>query len=989
MEDTEQTSPAGSSGHPSPPVGSLKDSASRHNRIRFSREEQDLSPPGDPSNQFPRTKSRSMRHHPPLTPPRKPLGDVRQRGHSMDIGNPSSSAPRARRTAASQRTGFSAFDRGPSLDSSHLAVNAFSDEYDLCACFTYISMDGNLTAMHTLAHEDPQILQDVQRAMKLKARRDARMKDSPSREPLHPAKTPSGSSWSSSSTRPFPVSPSSRGPPFVGGTYASEIDFSPSTGNARVNVESHPIPISVDNGSTLDWSGSFQGEDRTERRWTLSMSKRKGKEKEPPISVNALEAQESQYAVKLSRIKTVASPQTKRKRDITANQLERQYRLIYNSVASDSPAVPYDILKVARWWGDVNVMARTIIEQSEPFTWLRHLDTRKIPAQQLHMPWHLTALIMEEYGSATTATNRLSTPLPFTIPEPTFSISTIPEGSATFSPYSSPSPDPSDAALPLSSRASSHYSLGPSLTRIKSADGGISFEPLMEPVRDSLEVASRRSGDSVLSSQYGHTSLGAIAQSSGPFHLRPRTYNNLSLNDSDDGSSARNSLSGQSDDNMKKTIILSPKFDQPLRDAYSKELGLPSTPSPNLASSKTMSLDGASSMLQKIRTPQMHSRRSSTTNITRTGPKTRVSLALPLPEDSDTDGNKKRQQDISDAQLAFKYKMKSQLLEESIAQNSRIRQLLNRVATGVKEYDVTQSSLMALLGTHYKGLPPELLDTFGHDPSAVTTKTGRYRGWRAVDDIHDRILRQREIFEDFLVRNRDDTSSVVEEDVLDNPIRILRQSLDTLAVNKAAVALSADEVAELLKTVQETHQRVKDDYKDTVAHTSVVYPELSRIVALEESYKDQYQHFWEIGMDALTFLLDSVTPFWRTYGKTIGDDFKDFLIVPLYRNEFTGESKRYPLTHIPVRSFKHWIGLVIFFYGTIAITILQTRAALTSSVHWGLQWIHYGGLRWVAIPFFWVGIIIQWCAVLLELLLVLTQLGSLAWWLGWSVKLFN
>ncbi len=131
----------------------------------------------------------------------------------------------------------------------------------------------------------------------------------------------------------------------------------------------------------------------------------------------------------------------------------------------------------------------------------------------------------------------------------------------------------------------------------------------MEPVRDSLEVASQRSGDSVLSSQYGHTSsIGAIAQSSGPFHLRPRTYNNLSLNDSDDGSSARNSLSGQSDDNMKKTVVLSPKFDQ---------LGLPSTPSSNPANSKTMSLDGASSMLQKIRTPQMHSRRSSTTNITR------------------------------------------------------------------------------------------------------------------------------------------------------------------------------------------------------------------------------------------------------------------------------------------------------------------------------------------------------------------------------------
>ncbi|KAG7452358.1 uncharacterized protein BT62DRAFT_299890 [Guyanagaster necrorhizus] len=943
MEDTEQASRAGP--HRSSTSGLSKDSASRHNRIRFSREEGDLLPSFDSPNKLPYAKFRSMRHHSPLTPP-KSLDDVRQRGHSMDTGNPSSSTSRVKRTSTAHRNGFSPLDRAPSLDSSHLAVNSFSDEYDL-------------------SHEDPQILQDVHRAVKLKARRDARMKESP--RTLHPAKAPSGSSWSSSSTRPFPVSPSSYGSPFAGVTHPSEIDFSPSTGNAHVNVEPHPIPTSVDNGSTLDWGGSNQGEDRTERRWTLSMSKRKGKEKEPPISVNALEAQESQYTVKLSRIKTVASPQTKRKRDITANQLERQYRLIYNSIAPDSPPGHYHILEVARWWGNVNVMTRTIIEQSEPFTWLRHLDTRKMPVQQLHMPWHLTALIMEEYLAAAAAANRMSTqvpPLPPTIPAPNFSISTIPENSAMFSPYSS-SPDQSDTALPHSSRASSHYSLGPSLTRIKSTDGRVSFEPLVEPVRDSLEVASR-SGDSALSSQYGHaSSIGAVAPSSSPFHLRPRTYNNLSLNDSDDGSSAHNSLSGQSDDNMKRTVIRSPKFDQPLRDTLNlKELGLSSSSSPKPENTNTMSLDGASSMLQKIRTPPVHSRRSSTTNITRVGPKARGSLALSPPEDSDTDGNKKRQQDINDARSAQEYKMKSQLLEESVAQNLRIRQLLNRVATGVKEYDVTQSNLMTLLGTPYKGLPPELLDTFGHDPSAVTTKTGRYRGWRAVDDIHNRVLRQREIFEDFLAHNRNDTGSIVEEDVLEDPICVLRQSLNTLAVNKAAVASKAEELAELLKTVQETHQKVKADYKDTVAHTSVVYPELSRIVALEESYKDQYQHFWEIGMDALTFLLDTVTPFWRTYGKTIGDDFSDFLIVPLYRNEFTGESKRYPLTHVPVRSFRHWIVLIVFFYGSIAVTILQARTAFTSSVHWGLQWIPYDGLRWIAIPFFGVGIIIQWIVIM-------------------------
>ena len=57
---------------------------------------------------------------------------------------------------------------------------------------------------------------------------------------------------------------------------------------------------------------------------------------------------------------------------------------------------------------------------------------------------------------------------------------------------------------------------------------------------------------------------------------------------------------------------------------------------------------------------------------------------------------------------------------------------------------------------------------------------------------------------------------------------------------------------------------------------------------MEENYRNQYQQFWDIGLDALTLLLDTVTPFWRNYGKVIGEDVQDFLIIPWYRNEFTG-----------------------------------------------------------------------------------------------------
>lgn len=142
-------------------------------------------------------------------------------------------------------------------------------------------------------------------------------------------------------------------------------------------------------------------------------------------------------------------------------------------------------------------------------------------------------------------------------------------------------------------------------------------------------------------------------------------------------------------------------------------------------------------------------------------------------------------------------------------------------------------------------------------------------------------------------------------------------------------------------------------------------------------------------MDALTLLLDTVTPFWRTYGKTIGDDIRDFLIIPLYRNEFTGEPKSYPIKGFPRRSVRHWFGLLFFFLLSIAVNILQVRAAISSSLNFRLLLIPYDSVRWTALPFFWIGIIIQWLAVVFEFAIVFLQLGIITWWIGWSVNLLH
>lgn len=142
-------------------------------------------------------------------------------------------------------------------------------------------------------------------------------------------------------------------------------------------------------------------------------------------------------------------------------------------------------------------------------------------------------------------------------------------------------------------------------------------------------------------------------------------------------------------------------------------------------------------------------------------------------------------------------------------------------------------------------------------------------------------------------------------------------------------------------------------------------------------------------MDALTLLLDTVTPFWRTYGKTIGEDVRDFLIIPLYRNEFTGQAKRYRIKQMPRRSLHHWIALIIFFLASITVNILQYRAAVTSVFNARLPMIPYDGLRWTALPFFWIGILIQWLAVLIEFAIVILELGVIAWWTGWLVNLVS
>ncbi|GLB35925.1 hypothetical protein LshimejAT787_0302130 [Lyophyllum shimeji] len=821
------------------------------------------------------------------------------------------------------------------VEEDNVSLGIFSDEYDL-------------------AHEDPRILQDVQRALKLKARREARLSNklTPPRSDF-PARHQTANSSTSPST--FPTSPSPRKE-----SMSSDLDFSPATGVSFL----HPVPASLDNGMTLDWSGF---DEKPDSRWRLTSTKRKGKGFLPPMAT-VMEQQEAAYADKIARLKSVASPQTLKKAKITEDQLGRRYNLVYGMLPSGPPL---NIAKVAQWYGRQDALVRNALEKAEPFTWLKHLDRRgtNLPERP---PRYLSALIIEEYIQDQTRHD---------------SMTTIPEDSPLRE--ISPEVPPSFANAPLASipsRTSSNHLLGPSLAKNVHTEDGITFEPRVHSTRSSLEVDSRRSrGSSFSSLPIGFPSTAPSSPSGNRSQPREvvsgvtRRLPNEGLpaeplhsEESDHGnkSSTRHGSAMASPDLSIKVV---PVSDQSEEDATRKAgiLVQLTAPAPE---------DVETPQPPNVRPPAPQQSRP----VDRILGRRRRRVSLP-PPDSALRSSEARQRQEADEEKA--YEAKARLLQETTSHNHRIRQLLNRVSVGIRELETAQSNALSSLGIAHSGLPRDLIDAFGHDPAAVTGATRRFQGWRAADDIHNRLLRQRDVFQAFLSRANRDAS--VPKSVLNDPISSLIQSLEALEVHSQKIAGKAIEVDEALKSVQATHNAVKTNYKDTSSRTSLVYPELSYIIALEESYKDQYQQFWEFGMDTLTFLLDTVTPFWRSYGKPIGEDIRDFLIIPLYRNEFTGESKRYPITRIPSRSFRHWLGLILFFIASVTVTVLQARAAISSASHYRLQMIPYESIRWTALPFFWISIIIQWWATLVESVVVFLELGVLVWWVGWSVRIFT
>ena len=145
--------------------------------------------------------------------------------------------------------------------------------------------------------QDPGVLEDVQRALRLKARREARHRSpQPNLSTFHQV-TPTSDIASGSSLSPrvspvrphYPASPPLL-PTSLDGVEEPDIDFSPSVAVTSV----HPVPRSAGDG-IFDWTGSGSEDEKPDKKWSLSI-KRRIKEKPSQPLRTGLEKQGSEYA---------------------------------------------------------------------------------------------------------------------------------------------------------------------------------------------------------------------------------------------------------------------------------------------------------------------------------------------------------------------------------------------------------------------------------------------------------------------------------------------------------------------------------------------------------------------------------------------------------------------------------------------------------------------------------------------------------------------
>ena len=160
-------------------------------------------------------------------------------------------------------------------------------------------------------------------------------------------------------------------------------------------------------------------------------------------------------------------------------------------------------------------------------------------------------------------------------------------------------------------------------------------------------------------------------------------------------------------------------------------------------------------------------------------------------------------------------------------QNSRVRQQLQRIATEFRDFAHVQKQLIELLKMPFPTVPPEMFDAVSHDPAGMLGQTRRLKGWRMVEEVHCRIIRQREILSSFAAALTEINHQPPQpRGIFDESLAGLMDSLSRLEQHREDLRKKEDAATQKLAHVRELHVLTKIEFNDTLGHTSHIYPEV-------------------------------------------------------------------------------------------------------------------------------------------------------------------
>ena len=160
------------------------------------------------------------------------------------------------------------------------------------------------------------------------------------------------------------------------------------------------------------------------------------------------------------------------------------------------------------------------------------------------------------------------------------------------------------------------------------------------------------------------------------------------------------------------------------------------------------------------------------------------------------------------------------------------------------------------------------------------------------------------------------------------------------------------------------------------------FTQLVRLESLLDEFTNQKNQLWRIGEAAISFVLTSVAPIMKTFGRPIWDELHDFLVIPIYRNDFSGEDHWYPVT-FPRRSCFHWSRLIVF--SAVAPYVLMHGIRLFASLLTEGYLLRIPDfIPWFLIYSAFSTIMFAYAVALFILLVtVLCEFAIILWWSAW------